>query len=189
MYWKYSRRVVHTIKFQNFASCWLFFSPVGALQQMGDTWDKSKRSIWWQIWRKEKIFSHFTVTSWSSESRTDLQNGILTQTQDVESRSFMQPSPAESPWLGGKSTMRLVGCLPCTAELFNSSLTGCFEGLPVETLRRIDTFPQILTEDLSEKSSESYKAEKAQCWYSVRVWLTFILEEKITSTIWLSPAT
>lgn len=141
---------------------------------MGDTWDESKLSIWWQIRRKEKTFSHLTVSSWSSESRTDLQNGILTQTQDADSHSFVQPSPAESPWLGGKSTVRLVGCLPFSAELFNSSLTGCFEGLPVETLHRIDTFPQILTEDLSEKSSESYSV--AQCWYSVRVWLTFILE-------------
>lgn len=69
---------------------------------MDDTWDESKRSIWWQIRRKEKTFSHLTVPSWSSESRTDLQNVILTQTWDADARSFVQPSLAP-PGLEGKA--------------------------------------------------------------------------------------
>lgn len=175
MHWKCRRHVVHTIAFQNFASCWLCFfsrwssSPDGRHMRRIQTFHLVADSK-----ERENLFSHLTVPSWSSESRTDLQNVILTQTRDADARSFVQPRPA---WLGGRGSVKLQsGCLPCSAELLNSSLTGVLKGLPVETLRRIDTFPQPLTEDLIGNSSESSMAEKVQFWNTVRVWLTFISE-------------
>lgn len=104
MYWKPSRHMAFKIPYQNFDYCWHHtlrpFSTNGALYQMDSTRDESKCSIWLQLWRKVKTFSYLTVPSWSSESRTDLQDVVLTPWRPFALCVWLEGCRCGRPFLG-----------------------------------------------------------------------------------------